>query len=194
MRITAAIALSWLAPAVAFADEPIPDDPSAVEDVTPTPAPTVTPDPDLAPSPEPAPMPPSAVTPTFTNHGGEPTDRFGNPILAPAEPAPGSRRIAIVSTGITGALVFSALATHFHGDTLLARTIDNPMRHGGPTGSAGGFDDGDKWMKLSFGLAVGAAVSAAVTGYLWTRAQPPPRHLLVHPTPEGAAVSYLGRF
>ena len=206
MRLATIIAATCLVPGVAFADEPVPDD-------TPTPAPEPGPAPEAAPAPDPAPapapapapvqMPPSVVAPTstFTSHAGEPTDRFGQPILAPLELPVGSRRTALIATGITGGLVLVAAGTYFYGAHLIGTSrirelglpynpdvLKNEEEKHAALGRA------DRWMTASFVFVCGAVVSGAVTGYLWTRTQSPPRRLLIHPTSEGAAVSYGGSF
>jgi len=146
-------------------------------------------------------MPPSAVAPTsgFTNHDGEPTDRFGRPIFAPLVGPTGSRTTAFIATGITGGLVLAAIGSYIHSANLIGPV--GPLA--ASTGETAAHQDeinsrlvsGERWLKASYVLAISAAVSGAVTGYLWTRAQPQPRQLVIHPTPEGgAAVSYGGSF
>jgi hypothetical protein len=145
-------------------------------------------------------MPPSAVAPTsFTTHDGEPTDRFGRPIFAPAVGPTGSRSTALIATGITGGLVIAAIGSYIHAANLIgpvgpiAASTGETAEHQDEINSR--LSSGERWLKASYVFAVSAAVSGAVTGYLWTRAQPQSRQLLIHPTFDGgAAVSYSSSF
>jgi hypothetical protein len=115
---------------------------------------------------------------------------------------PGSQRERsevqrLIATGITGGRV----GTYLYGGDLVgpARLREmglpgNPEVQMMEEQKHADLGRGDRWLTASIVFACSAAVSAAATGYLWSRAQPSPRRLLIHPTSDGGAGSFAGSF
>ncbi len=111
------------------------------------------------------------------------------------EPDPGAKNIAITATIATGALALSAGLAYYHRKQIVNDAIDAAGTTQPESVHHARTDDAAKWYGITTGLAIATVVSASVTAYLWTQAQPRYEPVVaVDPVNGGGSLGVAGRF
>lgn len=110
------------------------------------------------------------------------------------DPPPGARTQAIAATVATGALLIATAASWIHYNNLIDEMNSYNWNGNDQAKYMQTYDSLGRWYDIRTGLACATVAAGAITGYLWTRAQPRYERVHVSVTPTGAALSLAGSF